>query len=134
VTARLHAGYQVTALSSQEPPAEHPGSSNPVVTELAQAYGRPTVVRLLTLLAADLGRLQDDIGGGRGAIEAQAHAVRGAASSLGFTALARACAALEQACACGGPADVTLLAAREECRRARAEIDRFLGVTEAPVG
>jgi HPt (histidine-containing phosphotransfer) domain-containing protein len=119
---------------SPAPPAVSPAfgtapdeQANPVVADLTRSYGRPTVSRLLKTLSADLCRLEFEVPPGRDAIEQQAHAVKGAAASLGFVAAATACGALEHACQVGGNIETLLPQAAQACARAREEIDRYLG-------
>jgi len=104
----------------------HDGQINPVVTDLMRAYGQPTVARLLKLLSADLNKLQSDLPADREATGQVAHAIKGAAASLGFVAVEIACAALEHACQMGGSIEVLVRQAANACARARQEIDHHL--------
>ena len=118
---------------SPAPPAASPAFGtaidqqvNQVVADLTRTYGRPTVSRLLKTLSVDLRRLEFEVPPTREAIEQQAHAVKGAAASLGFVAVATACGALENACQVGESLETHLQQAAHACVCAREEIDSYL--------
>ena len=102
------------------------GALNPVVETLMGTYGAKTVGRLLTSLAGQLGRLEDRAGAPQAQIAQDAHAIKGAAASLGFTAVSASCAALERACAGGGAVERALLEAALACDFARQQIAAHL--------
>jgi DNA-binding response OmpR family regulator len=116
----------VSRLLSARPAAATGDQINDVVADLTRTYGRPTVSHLLRTLSADLCRLQFEMPCGRDEIEQQAHAVKGAAGSLGFVAVANACGALEHACQVGEGIETLLRQATHACASAREAIDRHL--------
>ena len=95
----------------------------PTVAELARLYGEPAIEGLLRSLMKQLNRI--DLAG-EAELEATAHAIRGAAASLGFTEAATACYALEEAIKGHQPVDDTQAQARLACRAARKSIAQTL--------
>jgi CheY-like chemotaxis protein len=95
---------------------------NPVVAGLVQTYGEASVGRLLRTLADELVRLEDEVAPVPAHIEETAHAIKGAAGTLGFTMVSNACSALEEACRKGEKVDAQLRAAMQACAHARREI------------
>ena len=98
---------------------------NPVVADLAETYGRETVEGLLRRLLAQLERL-DASRADAGELEEAAHAIKGAAASLGFTVVSEACRSLEDACRAGVVEAKPLARATHACLRARSQITRLL--------
>lgn len=98
---------------------------SPTAAGMARTYGEPVVVGLLRSLAEQLARM-DDVAEGAADPGRTAHAIRGAAASLGFEAVADACAALEAACRTGVGVDPLLRRAADACARTRREITTCL--------
>ncbi len=95
----------------------------PTVAELARLYGKPAVEGLLHSLVRQLNLI--DLAG-EAELQATAHAIRGAAASLGFTEAADACHALEEAIKAHQPIDAAQAEARLTCRAARKWIAQTL--------
>lgn len=95
----------------------------PTVAELARLYGQPAVEGLLQSLVKQLNLI--DLAGAA-ELAATAHAIRGAAASLGFTEAADACYALEEAIKRDHPVDAMRDEARLACRAARKWITQAL--------
>lgn len=97
------------------------------VGEMERLLGSAATARLLEKLKLDLAARLSDARVRNGAaldVAADAHACVSAAGMLGFSALSRACAALETACRVGG-------STTEAAGRALAERDRALALLEA---
>lgn len=96
-------------------------SLNPIVADLAQTYGKATVESLLRALMVQLAKLDDDASPTE-PLEDAAHAIKGAAASLGFTLVSTACLELEDACRAGKVVAPPLRRASEACERASRQI------------
>ncbi len=95
----------------------------PTVGELARLYGTPAVEGLLQSLVRQLGKI--DLAA-ETELEMTAHAIRGAAASLGFVEVADTCHALEIALKAEQPLDALAHDARDACRSARVRITQAL--------
>lgn len=98
---------------------------NPVVAGLVTAYGASNVARLLEGFVAQLALIAGAATDGAD-LEAAAHAAKGAAASLGFEAVARACGEVEAVSRAGGDAGPALTRAADVAARTRAEIQAGL--------
>jgi DNA-binding response OmpR family regulator len=103
-----------------------PASLNPVLAGLVDSYGTQTVNRLLTALSRALLNLERDAPPSQTHLEQAAHALKGAAGTLGFTLVSSTCSALERACQEGHTLDLPLSEAVGACVRARYDIERHL--------
>ena len=92
-------------------PALH--ALTPTVAELARLYGEPAVEGLLHSLIRQLAKIDE---APEAELEMTAHAIRGAAASLGFSEAADACRALEDAVKARDPLDGWVRTARTACR------------------
>lgn len=95
----------------------------PTVANLARQYGVTAIEGLLRSLVKQLNLI--DLAG-EAELEATAHAIRGAAASLGFTEAAKACHELEDAIKGNRPIEAAQTHARLTCRAARKWIDQAL--------
>ena len=98
---------------------------NPTVAGLARDYGQEAVEGLLRALALQLATLEATAPR-PDALEAAAHAIKGAAASLGFGAVSAACSELEAACRRSAPWDQALAHAAAACEDARLQIADLL--------
>lgn len=98
---------------------------NPVVAELALSYGQPAVEGLLRALLSQLSTLEATTPL-PGPLEQAAHAIKGAAASLGFTVVSNACSDLEAACRTGTAAAPQLARAAAVCESAKVQISEML--------
>ncbi len=103
-----------------------PENLNNSVASLTHSYGKSAVEGLLKTLKTQLDRFETSAAT-RGDAEFAAHAIKGAAGSLGFSRVATACKELESACQTGLIYEVRLHEAQMACRHARDEIAHYLG-------
>ncbi|KAB1074701.1 Hpt domain-containing protein [Methylobacterium planeticum] len=96
-----------------------------VVAELEAVFGRARLLNLLAGLGIEIDRRLRDPEAQRDALARDAHALVSASGTLGFSALSRACAALEQACHAGTGVGPALAAARRSAEAASDAIDRL---------
>ncbi len=98
----------------------------PTVAALTQTHGARAIEGLLRSLVGQLEQI--DLAADAD-LEATAHAIRGAAASLGFSEAAEACGALETAIQVGRPWVAEAHTARAACQAARQRIVERLGMS-----
>ena len=102
-------------------PAKRLEDLNPIVAELTHSYGQTAVEHLLQALLSQLSTLKTTAPQ-PGPMEQAAHALKGAAASLGFTVVSSACSDLEAACRNGGAAESQFARAAAVCENAKLQI------------
>ncbi len=103
-------------------------SLTPTVAELTEVHGVRAIEGLLRSLVLQLDQI--DLAGDAD-LEATAHAIRGAAASLGFSEAAEACGALETAVQTRRPWATEAHRARSACQATRLRIVERLGENAA---
>ena len=102
-------------------PPEHE-TLTPVLSELSERFGRTIVSGLLGELVHQLSMLEQTQPSDAPALSSRAHAIRGAAGTLGFHEVAQHCADLEAMLKRGQPAQAALARTAQACAAARARI------------
>ncbi|WP_336485257.1 Hpt domain-containing protein [Methylobacterium nigriterrae] len=117
--------------AGEAPDPPDPAGASPIyepetVAELEAVFGRARLMSLLAGLRAEIGRRLCAPGAPREDLSRDAHALVSASGTLGFQALSRACAALEEACHAGEEPGPALAAARRAGAATLEAIDRLL--------